>query len=181
MINKHLFWMAPAAIVCCATPCFATQYLSIEQAQQLCFPTATKWVASTVDLTKDQLSWIEKDSGIQVRFPKQKIWEAYDGTTRLGWFIVDQVVGKHEFIQWALALEADGSVHQIEVLDYRETYGAEIRQKKWQSQFVGKKHGAQLKLDKDIQNISGATLSSRHITDGVKRLLSFYELILKNR
>jgi hypothetical protein len=37
-----------------------------------------------------------------------------------------------------------------------------------------------LKLDSDIKNISGATLSCRHITDGVKRLLSFYEIALKH-
>jgi hypothetical protein len=28
----------------------------------------------------------------------------------------DEVVGKHEFITWALALNADGSVRQIEIL-----------------------------------------------------------------
>ena len=38
---------------------------------------------------------------------------------------------------------------------------------------------AHLKLDEDIQNISGATLSCRHLTDGVKRLLALYDLVLK--
>jgi Na+-transporting NADH:ubiquinone oxidoreductase subunit C len=103
-----------------------------------------------------------------------------NGTTLLGWFIEDEVVGKHEFITWALALNADGAVRQIEILDYRETYGHEIRDVKWREQFVGKAHGAALKLDTDIKNISGATLSSRHITEGVRRLLSFHALVLKH-
>ena len=72
-----------------------------------------------------------------------------------------------------------GDALEIEILDYRETYGYEIRNEKWRGQFTGKQHGARLKLDGDIQNISGATLSCRHITDGVKRLLSLYELVLK--
>ncbi len=38
-----------------------------------------------------------------------------------------------------------------------------------------------LKLTEDIQNISGATLSSKHITDGVRRLLATYELVLAKR
>ena len=46
-------------------------------------------------------------------------------------------------------------------------------------QFVGKTSQSPLKLDRDIKNISGATLSCRHVTDGVKRLLAFYEIALK--
>jgi Na+-translocating ferredoxin:NAD+ oxidoreductase RnfG subunit len=97
-----------------------------------------------------------------------------------GWFIVDGVVGKHEFITYAVGLNADGSVKQIEIMDYRETYGGQIRDQKWRAQFVGKTSKSTLKLDSDIKNISGATLSCRHITDGVKRLLAFYEIALKH-
>jgi Na+-transporting NADH:ubiquinone oxidoreductase subunit NqrC len=64
-------------------------------------------------------------------------------------------------------------------MEYRETYGYEIRNEKWRAQFVGKSANSTLKLDHDIKNISGATLSCRHITDGVKRLLAFYEVVLR--
>ena len=47
------------------------------------------------------------------------------------------------------------------------------------AQFVGKNVSAPLKLSQDIKNISGATLSCRHITDGVKRILATYEIALK--
>ena len=65
-------------------------------------------------------------------------------------------------------------------MDYRETYGGQIRDQKWRAQFVGKTSKSALKLDSDIKNISGATLSCRHITDGVKRLLAFYEIAIKH-
>ena len=116
---------------------------------------------------------------MRVRLDTQNVWRAEAAGKLVGWLIQDEVLGKHEFIQWVLALNADGSVRQIEILDYRETYGYQIRDAKWRAQFYGKQHGAKLKLDDDIKNISGATLSSRHITDGVKRLLSLYELVLK--
>ena len=64
-------------------------------------------------------------------------------------------------------------------MDYRENYGSEIRNEKWRAQFTGKRHGAKLKLEADIKNITGATLSCRHITDGVKRLLATHDLVLK--
>jgi Na+-translocating ferredoxin:NAD+ oxidoreductase RnfG subunit len=97
-----------------------------------------------------------------------------------GWFIVDEVVGKHEFITYAIGLNSDGSVKQIEIMDYRETYGGQIRDQKWRAQFIGKNRRSTLKLDSDIKNVSGATLSCRHITDGGKRLVAFYEIALKH-
>lgn len=174
--------IVPPAIVISAgaIPCYATTYLTIEQAQKLCFPEAAQFVSADVKLNREELKSIEKDSGVRVRLDSQKVWRVMAGDKSLGWFIQDEVLGKHECIQWVLALNADGSVRQIEILDYRETYGYEIRNEKWRAQFRGKQHGAKLKLDDDIKNISGATLSCRHITDGVKRLLSLYELMLKD-
>lgn len=162
-----------------ALPCFATVYLSALQAQKVCFPEATLFVSADVSLEPAQMKAIEKDSGVRVRLKKQKLWRVMNGSTFLGWLIQDEVLGKHEFISWVLALNSDGSVKQIEVMDYRETYGAEIRNETWRSQFRGKKHGAKLKLEDDIKNVSGATLSCRHVADGVKRLLSLHELVLK--
>jgi Na+-translocating ferredoxin:NAD+ oxidoreductase RnfG subunit len=173
--------VAPSVIIVSAgvIPCYATTYLTIEQAQKICFTNATRFVSADVTLTPAQMKAIEKDSGVRVRLNTQKVWRAMEGDKFLGWVIQDEVLGKHEYIQWVLALNADGSVRQMEVLDYRETYGYEIRNEKWRAQFYGKQHGAKLKLDDDIKNIGGATLSCRHITDGVKRLLSLYELVLK--
>jgi Na+-translocating ferredoxin:NAD+ oxidoreductase RnfG subunit len=176
----HRFVVPPAIIISAgAISCYAAQYLTVEQAQKLCFSDAAQFIAADVTLTREQMKAIEKDSGVHVRLNAQKVWRAQAGNKFLGWVIQDEVLGKHEFIQWVLALNNDGSVRQIEILDYRETYGYEIRNERWRGQFTGKQHGAELKLDSDIQNISGATLSCRHITDGVKRLLALYELVLK--
>jgi Na+-translocating ferredoxin:NAD+ oxidoreductase RnfG subunit len=174
--------VAPSAIIISvgAIPCYATTYLTIGQAQKICFPDATQFVPADVTLTRQQMKAIAKDSGVWVRLPTEKVWRAIDGNRFLGWVIADEVLGKHEYIHWALALNADGSVRQIEILVYKETYGYQVREAKWRAQFTGRQPGARLKLGADIKNISGATLSCRHITDGVKRLLSFYEIALKH-
>src|ERR1041384_308395 len=153
---------------------FAVQYLSVDQAQRAIFPNKAL-SAAPVKLAPSQRKAIEKASGVRVLHDDQQVWRVNGG----GWFIVDEVVGKHEFITYAVGLNANGSVKQIEVMDYRETYGGEIRNENWRAQFVGKTSQSQLQLDRDIRNISGATLSCRHITDGVKRLLAFYEIALK--
>jgi len=167
--------LAPAAAVLVVPCAYATQYLSIEQAQQLIFPGASFAQPEVVKISDEQRREIERRAGVNVRAREQRVWRATDG----GFFIVDEVLGKHEFITYAAGLNADGSVRQIEILEYRESYGYEVRTPAWRRQFAGKRAGDRLKLDEDIKNIGGATLSCRHITDGVKRLLAFYEVALK--
>lgn len=161
-------------IVVFAGPAFATVYLTIEQAQSLLFPTAT-FEPLHVTLTNEQVKEIERASGVHVLNKQLRVWRASTG----GWFIADEVVGKHEFIPFAVALDEQGGVKGIEILEYREAYGDQIRNPNWRQQFVGRQPGARLRLEKDIRNISGATLSCKHVTDGVNRLLATYEIVLK--
>lgn len=170
-------WLAVPLLV---TPLAAqaTQYLSIEQAQRLLFPTATGYATETAELTAEQVRAIEQASGTRVVNRKPQVWRAMAGDTLLGHLFVDQVYGKHEFITYALAVTAAGQVAGVEILDYRETHGDQVRQPRWRAQFLGKDADDAVKLGRDIQNISGATLSCRHLTDGVRRLLATHRALL---
>lgn len=176
MSSNHYWvhWLAPVATLV-ASSAQATIYLSVVEAQAVLFP-GENLVSVPVVLSVEQAKEIEKTSGIKVRDKSLKIWRASGG----GWFYLDQVLGKHEMITYAVALTADGVVNGIEILEYRETWGDEIRNPQWRAQFKGKKLGAPLKLDNDIVNLSGATLSCRHVTDGVRRLLATHAVIASN-
>lgn len=153
---------------------FAKNYLTIEQAQQLMFPGMT-FAKSPVVLTAAQQSKMTELSSVRFPFDGQNVWKVSDG----GWFVLDQVVGKHEFITYAVGINADGTVKQVDVLEYNESYGYEVKERSWMNQFVGKTAAMPIKLNQDIKNISGATLSSKHLADGVKRVMVMYELALK--
>lgn len=157
----------------------ATVYLTIPAAQQSLFPGA-RFVEHPLVLSDPQRKAIAKASGTPGYDKVQRVWDARSGDKRIGWFIVDRVIGKHDYITYAIAFTPDGAVQGIEILDYRETYGGEVRNSKWRQQFVGKRFGSPVKLGADIKNISGATLSSRHVTDGIRRLLVTYQLLLRN-
>ena len=169
----HVHWLVLPATALVAAPAAATTYFTVEQAQQQLLP-GQALTPVAVTLTPAQAKAIEQASGVRVRENALKVWHAANG----GWFYVDQVLGKHEFITYALALDAQGAVTGVEILDYRETYGGAVRNPKWRAQFSGKKYGAPLKLDADIVNLSGATLSSAHVTDGVRRLLATHALVV---
>jgi Na+-translocating ferredoxin:NAD+ oxidoreductase RnfG subunit len=174
------FTLLPAAAVALApASASATIYLTILAAQQAMFPGA-RFVEHNLTFTPEQRKAIARTSGVGSFDKVQRVWDVRSGNGRAGWFIVDRVLGKHEMITYAVALTPDGAVKRIEILEYRETYGGEVRNERWRQQFVGKRFGAPLKLGADIKNISGATLSSRHISDGVRRLLVTWQLLLRN-
>lgn len=151
-------------------------YVSVEQAQKQLFP--NKLLTKSPFIITDELQEkLRVASSIRHPFKGDRIWRTTDG----GWFIIDEVVGKHEMITYAVGLSPSGSVVGIEVMEYVESYGYEVADHQWHKQFVGKKASDPIKLNQDIQNIGGATLSCKHLTDGVKRIATFYEFALKQQ
>lgn len=161
-------------------PTYAADYLSTEQAQKILFPDAEFFIAQPVKLTKDQKKKIKSLSGLRQRWDEQAVWRVETDNSLVGWFIVDNVVGKHEFITYGTALSPDGHVIGIEIMSYRETHGDEVREASWREHLKNKTLDDKFKLDEDVPNISGATLSCRNVMDGVKRLLALQQLVLAN-
>lgn len=170
--------IALPVLVATAAPASATDYLSVADAQHVLIPQAQSFVPFPVTLSPAQLGQIRKLSGVPQRTSQPKIWRAMQGRTTAGWVLVDEVVGKHEFITYATAVSPDGHVLGVEILSYRESHGGEVRNPAWRARFRGKTLGDKFKLNQDIPNISGATLSCRNVTDGVKRLLAIHSLVL---
>ncbi len=169
------FLAAPAAVII-TVPAHATVYFTTEQAQRQMFPGAC-FSPAPVQLSDADRRAMYDRSGVHEPFDGSRIWRVSTG----GWFVIDEVVGKHEHIKYAVAIGSDGAVRSIEIMEYNESYGSEVRDPSWRQQFVGKTASSSLKFGRDIRNISGATLSSKHITDGVKRVLAMYELALKGK
>jgi hypothetical protein len=130
---------------------YVVQYLTIEQSQKLSFPSATEF--SPIDA---------------------RAWQVASDGKQAGRYVVDRVIGKHLYIDYAVTLDAVGRVQRVDILQYREAYGGEVRDRGWLGQFVGKSSASALKVGVDIRNISGATLSCNHITEGVKRIVNRY-------
>jgi hypothetical protein len=150
-MTKWIHWTAPAALVMSVgSAAHAVQYLTIPEAQRHAFPAATSFSVVQAD----------------------RIWRAETGGRVLGFFIFDRVIGKHLYIDYSVALDPAGRVRQVDILAYRESYGGEIRSPSWLAQFVGKSSASPLQVGNDIRNISGATLSSHHVTEGVKRIMT---------
>ena len=158
-----------------ATSAFAVDYLSVDQAARVVFPQADRFEPRDLLLDAAQLQKLAA-SGLAPRSARWPVLLAWQGSTLLGVLVADAVIGKFELIGYAVGIAADGSVRQVEILSYRESHGHEIRLPAWRRQFVGKTASAPLRVGDDIANISGATLSCSHVTDGVRRIVAVLDL-----
>lgn len=181
MINRRNFIIGvPVALAAISTvsPANATVYFTEATIRKSMFPTASQFIDRSLTLTPVQVKSIKKAASAFVLKNKVLVWDVMGATGKIGTLFIDQVYGKHEFITYALALGPDGEVTRIEVMDYRETYGEQVRNQNWRAQFSGKRYGQPIFLNKQIKNISGATLSCIHLTEGVRRLLATKALVL---
>lgn len=161
-----------------AAPALAEIYLTKKEALALAFAKADRFEEDML-IAGDSL---RKQSAqlLPFRDPERiiSITKAYQGSKFVGYAIFGDVIGKVQPISYLLALNPDKSIRQIEIMAYRESHGGEIRHPKFRSQYVGRRYSEQLRLGNQIENIAGATLSCRNLTDDVRFYLFYLERLL---
>lgn len=172
---KRILILTALVIGLVSSVAYARTFMSIQDAQKLMCPN-TKLIKVPVTFSEEQQDVIREHSGVREAEKGDQIWRTPNGS----WFMVQQVVGKHEMITYAIGINPDGSVKHIEILEYVESYGYEVAEQSWLKQFYGKNVANTFKLGRDVDSISGATLSCKHLADGVKRDLVAYDTVLKN-
>jgi Na+-translocating ferredoxin:NAD+ oxidoreductase RnfG subunit len=173
---RHAGWsLAPMVALAVPAPAYAALYMTSEQALRNAFPTADAFASSRIALSPAQWQVIDSDNTAPVAEREPRAWIASSAGQPLGHLYVDEVLGKQLNIKYAVVIGLDGRVQRVDILEYRETHGYEVRNARWLAQFAGKDSTSELQLGHDVKNISGATLSCRHVTAGVRRLLAIHE------
>jgi len=149
----------------------AEAFLTEEDALKLMFPKSERIRKETLRLSHDQRTLVE--SRIGWRFPEE-IFEVYIGETGGavdGYAMVQNTIGKHKPMTYMVGVDRKGQVLNVELLVFRESRGSEVRTKRFNVQYEGKTVLDPVRINRDIINISGATMSVRSMTAGVKRVL----------
>jgi Na+-translocating ferredoxin:NAD+ oxidoreductase RnfG subunit len=90
-------------------------------------------------------------------------------------FSIEHVVrGKWGPIRYLLSVDPKGHVMDVSVREYRERRGRPISRKRFLRQFKNKDISDKLRWQKDIRGVTGASISSKGITDGVRKLLHVF-------
>jgi hypothetical protein len=149
----------------------AEVFLSEEQALTLMFPTSKNIRKELIRLAPEQKQSIE--SRIGWKFPEDT-FEVYVGETGDhldGYAMVHNTIGKHKPMTYIVGVDSKGQVTNVELMVFREARGSEIGRKRFNYQYEGKTVLDPVRVNRDIINISGATMSVRSMSAGVKRVL----------
>ncbi len=119
---------------------------------------------------------IEKECGQRFSQNFVHVFKSVKNDSTVGYGIVDNVYGKLKPITFLVVFNNNGDIIDTEILKYRESYGGAVKNKNWLNQFVGK-DPEKINFGKEIHGISGATISAKSVTKGIKKLSMLFEII----
>lgn len=169
--------LALASVQLAARPAQAEAYWDKPSLLKDFFAKSEKVTFAKLALTPAQQQSLRKRLGYDP--PAQ--WTVYYGKTgeRIdGVAVIDNELGQHQPITFGVLIGADGALKRVEVMVYREAYGAEVQQARFRNQFVGKTAGDPLRHGADIVAIAGATISSKSMANGVRRAMAMADELL---
>jgi len=149
----------------------AEVFMSEEEALKIVLPKSQRVRKEVIQLAQDRKDLIEQRIGW--KFPEQA-FEVYIGETGDkvdGYAMVHNTIGKHKHMTYMVGVDANGTCSDVELLVFREARGSEVGRKRFNVQYEGKTVLDPIRINKDIINITGATMSVRSISAGVKRVL----------
>jgi Na+-translocating ferredoxin:NAD+ oxidoreductase RnfG subunit len=156
-------------------------YLTEEQALKVLFPKAQKIQPEELRLSPEQKARIQDRIGW--KFPEEsfKAFKAETNGKVEGYAVIQETIGKHRPITYIVSVTPEGKVSSVEILVYRESKGSEVRRKRFNAQYEGKTSLDPIRINKDIINVTGATMSVRSVSAGVKRVLVLVEEFYGNQ
>ena len=80
-------------------------------------------------------------------------------------------------ITFMVILNIDGSIISSTIIKYRESYGGEIGNARWLAQFNHYNPDSTYKIGKDIDAITGATISVNSVTKGIQKIVLLFPYV----
>ncbi len=161
-----------------ATDATAKVFVSQNQALAEAFPQATRIERDSRILLADDLARItaitkdEKPARVVV------LHTAWQDDRLLGYAHIDVHNVRTKPEAFMVVLDPDGTVRSVRILAFHEPLDY-LPTERWYGQFAGTSDRDRLRVGNDIHGVVGATLSARAAARGVRRMLAYWEVLLK--
>lgn len=149
----------------------AEVFMSEEDAVKIMLPKSERVRKEAIQLTQEKKDLIEQRIGWKFPEPAFEVYIGETGSKIDGYAMVHNTIGKHKHMTYMVGVDAEGAISDVELLVFREARGSEVGKKRFNAQYEGKTALDPIRINKDIINITGATMSVRSISAGVKRAL----------
>lgn len=142
---------------------FAEVYLSADEAIKNIFPSGQEYKTEIrrLDNQEFKVSTVTRE-----------------GKT-LGWAVVVDEMGKNNPITFLVGIDNQKKVAGVYVLEFRDMFGSEIKRRSFLKQFQGKTTKNLLKVGRDIDAVTGATISSKAAACAVKKSLQIISNLIE--
>jgi Na+-translocating ferredoxin:NAD+ oxidoreductase RnfG subunit len=189
-VKKYAWLLVVLLLVVFAQPAGAVVLLNHDAALKAMFPNVDKVVTEAVALTADQIAavkglcgdkWTLYQSGAKTEEVAENDTVPFyfgikDGK-KTGVALMEMQPGKWGPVHYIVALDLAGKVTDMAVMSYVEQRGRPISTKRFLGQFIGKTSKSALSVGKDVDAVSGATISSRATAFAVKKVIALYETV----
>ncbi len=154
----------------------ARVYMQPEEARVQLFPKAVRFESVVHSLSLQAKETLVETLGRPFAEETLAVDLAYDKDGELlGYAVISEEIGKFRPITFIVGIDTEMTVLGAGVLVYRESHGGQVRQSRFLRQYVGKRSVDPIRINRDIVNISGATLSVRALNFGVRKVLALTE------
>ncbi len=197
-MNKRLIsplvFALSLVVVILVRPCNAIVLLTDEQALKEMFPDADNittecklFSAEQLDKIKGQLGgkWVLYQAGSKSKEVDEQdscaFYFAKKNGENIGVALMETQPGKWGPVKYIVAMDMTGKVKNLAVMMYVEQRGKPIARRSFLGQFIGKSSEDDILVGKDVDAISGATISSRATAFAVKKVVAIYETVYLNK
>ncbi|MEM9183669.1 MAG: FMN-binding protein [Pseudomonadota bacterium] len=165
---KFRFLLAPAMALGASAVAGAEQFQTLEQGIARIYPNEALTPAD-FKLSSQDYAKLKHQYQVPSIRPQVKAWRAESG----GWLFLDQVYGLNDVVTYLLGVDTQGRISGLEVLTCEEGYCDSLYTDEWLGQMAKATHGRWMPEDV-VPIVSGATLSTTHVAEGVKKLLAIH-------
>ena len=130
--------------------------------------------SAVIDITELQISREARTSGLP---DNAKVSEIKGPSGLLGYCVESKVVSRSGPFKIRVLLDPQVYVKQASVISYPWDRGRDVRKRAFTSQFEGKGPGDSIQIGKDIDVMTGATISSNVMAEGVRNTIKLIELV----
>src|SRR5882672_7002382 len=170
--SRRAAWLTASAVMAAnALPAAGEVYLN--EAQALAMVLGERAVVRKEQRVLDEVRRAKLERSSNLRFPESSYTFFIAGQAGKAekYAIQMNEIGKTEPITFMVGMSPEGKVTDVVIMAFRENRGWEVKEKRFLNQFRGKTLCNSIRVDEDIINYTGATLSSKAVARGVKQAL----------
>lgn len=175
MARRHTIRLALLALVLLGARTARAQEVLLTEPQALreIFPEAAATSVELRAIAPALRQDLEKRLGRRIDDDTVRVLRVSDSAGRArGYAVVTEEIGKYRPITFMVGVTPELTVRDVAVMVYRESRGGDVKRKRFLTQYRGKRSSDPIDVNRDIINISGATISVRSLNAGVKRVLA---------